>query len=58
MRMVVFNAKKIVMKKFEYKVVTKLLSREDKLNELGREGWELVAVSDGGTDFFFKREIN
>ena len=45
------------MKKFEYKVVTKLLSREDKLNELGREGWELVAVN-GGTDFFFKREIN
>ena len=46
------------MKKFEYKVVTKLLSREDKLNELGHEGWELVAVSDGGTDFFFNREIN
>ena len=44
------------MKKFEYKEVTPLLSREKKLNALGFEGWELVTV-DNGT-FYFKREYN
>lgn len=28
----------------------------EKLNELGKEGWELVDVE--GTWFYFKREIN
>jgi hypothetical protein len=42
------------MKQYEYKVITPFLNTEKKLNELGFEGWELVAV-DGGT-FYFKRE--
>ena len=33
------------MKQFEYKVVTRLIGIERKLNELGYEGWELVAWS-------------
>ncbi len=31
------------MKKFEYKVLTWLVGIEKKLNQLGYEGWELVA---------------
>ncbi len=42
------------MKQFEYKVLTKLVGVEKKLNELGFEGWELVAYESG--TFFFKRE--
>jgi hypothetical protein len=42
------------MKQYEYKVITLVFGIEKKLNELGFEGWELVAV-DGGT-FYFKRE--
>ena len=42
------------MKQFEYKVYTPFLASDEKLNKLGAEGWELVAV-DGGT-FYFKRE--
>ena len=45
------------MKKFEYKRVFKIFKVEKKLNELGREGWELVEVSDNSMYFFFKREI-
>ena len=42
------------MKQFEYKVVTRLIGIEKKLNELGYEGWELVAVESG--TYYFKRE--
>ena len=42
------------MKQFEYKVVTRLVGVEKKLNELGFKGWELVAVECG--TYFFKRE--
>ncbi|WP_077618159.1 DUF4177 domain-containing protein [Bacillus sinesaloumensis] len=50
------------MKQFEYKVeeiqVQMLDFKEvlaDKLNELGKEGWELSGVN--GTYYMFKREI-
>jgi len=42
------------MKQYEYKVVTRIIGVEKRLNELGFEGWELVAV-DSGT-YYFKRE--
>ncbi len=42
------------MKRFEYKVITRILGVEKRLNELGYEGWELVAC-DGGS-YVFKRE--
>ena len=42
------------MKQYEYKVISPLINREDKLNELGFEGWELVAVSD--IYMYLKRE--
>ena len=45
-----------IMKRFEYKVVSKIFHVEDKLNELGEEGGELVAFSGYATDFIFKRE--
>lgn len=52
------------MKKFEYKVVEKFdtgMKGEKKLNALGAEGWELVAIAhtDGfvkSNQFVFKRE--
>lgn len=58
------------MKKFEYKIeriqieLKSVINKDkskynkqitDKLNELGKEGWELSGVD--GTWFYFKREI-
>ena len=50
------------MKKWEYKVIYDLeKSVEEILNELGRDGWELINVSNGKTfsyatgRFIFKR---
>lgn len=47
------------MKKFEYMVVSFLSFNEkkvvDKLNEYGKEGWELVDVE--GAYHYFKRAI-
>ncbi len=34
------------MKRFEYKVIYSMWGSQKKLNKLGYEGWELVAVSD------------
>ena len=45
-----------VMKRFEYKVVSRLFGVEKKLNQYGFDGWELVAA-DGGK-YIFKREYN
>jgi hypothetical protein len=42
------------MQKWEYKFV--YLVREDKANELGRDGWELVAVTPDN-EAIFKRPI-
>ena len=44
------------MKRFEYKTVTRLFYEERELNQLGFDGWELVAV-DRGT-MYLKREIS
>jgi len=44
------------MKRFEYKTVTPLFHEERELNQLGFDGWELVAV-DRGT-MYLKREIS
>ena len=44
------------MKRFEYKTVTLLFHAERELNQLGFDGWELVAV-DRGT-MYLKREIS
>jgi hypothetical protein len=42
------------MKRYEYKIITPLFKEEKKLNELGYEGWELVAVDH--CSMFLKRE--
>ena len=43
------------MKKFEYKQLKRTVDFEY-LNELGNEGWELVAIQ--GDFYFLKREIS
>ena len=43
------------MKQYEYKVVTPLINVEKKLNQLGFEGWELVAAD--SCNLYLKREI-
>ena len=42
------------MKQFEYKVINRLVGVEKKLNQMGFEGWELVAAYGG--QYIFKRE--
>lgn len=42
------------MKQFEYRVFTSMVGTEKKLNKLGFEGWELVAVYGG--QIYMKRE--
>ena len=44
------------MKKYEYKTVSVFWRTQRKLNQLGYEGWELVAV-DGGR-MYLRREYN
>ena len=44
------------MKHYEYKVITPLLRVERKLNQLGYDGWELVAASGG--NLYLRREYN
>ncbi len=43
------------MQKWEYKVLRHGASEEE-LNKLGAEGWELIAVTEGGT--YLKRLIS
>ena len=44
------------MKRFEYKVITPLFRLERKLNQLGYDGWEVVACT--GSSLVLKREYN
>ena len=56
------------MKKFEYKVVDHNEVRQkygdisdesyqSYFNDLGKEGWELIAINGNAGTYFFKREI-
>ena len=44
------------MKRFEYKVLVPMFRTERKLNQLGYDGWEVVASS--GSSIILKREYN
>lgn len=44
------------MKRYEYKVIMPLFRQERKMNQLGYDGWELVAASGGA--LYFKREYD
>ena len=41
----------------KYKYLIKYSLGERHLNELGKEGWELVSVDYEGNEFIFKKEI-
>ena len=43
-----------IMKQYEYKVISSVVGTEKKLNKLGFDGWELVAVFD--CRLYLKRE--
>jgi hypothetical protein len=43
------------MKTFEYKILPHIV-REDELNELGKQGWDLVVAQYGGK-LILKREL-
>jgi hypothetical protein len=47
------------MQKWEYKVLTRILGdEEEKLNQLGQQGWELCAVHyDSCRYYYFKRPL-
>lgn len=45
------------MKRYEYKILTKIFGVEDKLNTLGSQGWELIAVTSNDAVFYLKREL-
>ncbi len=48
------------MKQFEYTVVNlsnlAITERVKQMNDLGNEGWQLVAIDNG--DLYFRKEIN
>ena len=52
------------MKKWEYNIETTELDKTIRLNDFGKEGWELisvVAIPDADSQdykFFFKREVS
>ena len=43
------------MKLFEYKEISGLYIAENELNDLGKDGWELVLIDTGS--YIFKREL-